>query len=158
LRFWLLASLLVWLLLAPCLTYAADIKAGPTFSDATTPPPSLGLPSETQPMEQSDDFDLILNELSKEVAKLTTDLSAMSNELQQRKAESAELLILSTSSSVRVAELERAIVAERTGAETAISSALDRESTAIKERDFWRVGGITLASVGIVALALSFIF
>lgn len=158
LRLLFLVSLAAWLLLAPSPSYSADIKDAPTSSADMTPQPSPGLPSETQPMPSWDNFDAILTALEQESEKLSAELATISAELTRREAQAKELESALQASAVRIASLERSISTERKGAETAISSALDREQTACRERDFWRVGGITLAGVGIVALALSFIF
>lgn len=155
---WLLASLLLWCFVLPAATYGDDIKAAPIFNTDTMPLPSPGLTSETQPMPNWDNFDEILTTLEAESAKLSAELATISAELTKREQQANELESALQASAARIATLERTMNMERSGSEAALSLGLEREATAIKERDFWRIGGISCAAVGIIALALSFIF
>jgi predicted nucleic acid-binding Zn-ribbon protein len=99
-----------------------------------------------------------LDNLERESEKLSAELATISDELKKRQEQVKSLESLLQVSEIRFASLERSMNQEREAAQIAISSALEREARAIKERDFWMVGGITLAVIGVSALAISFLF
>lgn len=151
---WLLASLLLWCFVLPAATYGADVMGNQNLN----PQPPSGTPSASQPTPSLDDFDRLLMTIEQESEKLSAELKATSDELKLRKEQLIDLELRLQAYAFSISSLERTLKTEREAAQIAISSAIEREARALKERDFWMVGGITLAAIGITALALSFVF
>lgn len=148
----------LFLFLVPVFIYSADIKAAPKSNPDTTALPSLGSPNETQPIPNWDDFDKILATLEAESAKLSAELAETSNRLTERDQQVKKLELDLQVYAIRLNSLETTINTERMGKETAIRTALERESKAIAERNLWIIGGSVLGIAGLTFFAISFIF
>lgn len=144
-------SCLSWLLLAPAVTWSAEVLAEPKSSADTTPQPSPGLPSETLPTASSQSLTEAWRLLKAELIEQGLDSEKLLQQLEASQIEIEEARRLSIGLTARLSSLESSIQTERSGAEVAIRTALEREAAALREAEFWRGVGI----VGIVGAAVS---
>lgn len=158
-------SCLAWLLLAPAVTWSAEVLAEPKSSDDMTPQPLLGSPSETpetpkkmQPTPSSTDLSEAWALLKNEWREQGVDSETLLKQLVESRIETEEAMRLLTGSISRCANLESSLQIERMGKEVAVRAALVREQTANRERDFWRGVGIGFLVVGLGALGASLFF